>query len=106
MDDLHLLLGNKNSYYQRRDGDIRELLSDMGITREKQINIRLDESVDEPFTEEGIRFVDSNISNNDIVSIMNEIVQKIKDGKVDGKYYHILNRKDCIQINKNNKIHL
>lgn len=78
----------------------------MGITREKQINIRLDESVDESFTEEGIRFVDSNISNNDIVSIMNEIVQKIKDGKVDGKYYHILNRKDCIQINKNNKIHL
>lgn len=93
-DDKYLLLGNKNSYYQRRDGDIRELLSDMGITREKQINIRLDESVDEPFTEEGIRFVDSNISNNDIVSIMNEIVQKIKDGKVDGKYYHILNRKD------------
>ena len=92
--DKYLILGNKNSYYQRRDGDIRELLSDMGITREKQINIRLDESVDESFTEEGIRFVDSNISNNDIVSIMNEIVQKIKDGKVDGKYYHILSRQE------------
>lgn len=66
----------------------------MGITREKQINVRLDESIDEPFTEEGIRFIDSSISNDDIVSIMNEIVQKIRDRKVDGKYYHILNRKD------------
>ena len=100
IDDKYLLLVKKNTFYQNRDVDIRELLFNEGITKEKEVNIYLDKTFDELFTKEGIRFVNPNITYNEIKNKINDLIQKIKEGKIDKRYYYILDEKNFLAFKK------
>lgn len=88
----YILIGRQETYFQRRDGEVRRYFFDRGHTSTPDFKIRLNNNDDEPFTDEGLDFINKSIVTDEyIINICKEFQEHIFE-TLDPSYCHRLNK--------------